>query len=313
MDKKKLPAARRAPTDQSRSLLLHIQDLIESKSQEASHDAVMTLLMQVPEEEQGTDWAQQVILLNGAHRKRANITFNWLNLLRDRLHEENRGDDFKVFTGRLQRLMHPYTIGAHGYALSFGGLDGAAIIDATCPLITAITSLGHEVFINSGTLLGAVRDGKLIPHDDDIDLAVVLRGKTVDEVAREWEALKDKLRQADLLDVEYDREARLPIAKLRHPSGVGVDIFPAWISGDRMYVWPHTYGELSVGDVFPLGNVPLHGLELPAPANPAKMLALNYGEGWRSPDPGFIFPWDAARKRFKPFIQATRRLKEAMA
>ena len=32
----------------------------------------------------------------------------------------------------------------------------------------------HEFFVENGTLLGALRDGRLIPHDDDFDFGVVI-------------------------------------------------------------------------------------------------------------------------------------------
>ncbi len=39
------------------------------------------------------------------------------------------------------------------------------------------------------------------------------------------------------------------------------------------------------------------------PANPEKMLEVNYGEGWRHPDPLFKFPWASANKAFAPFLE----------
>lgn len=37
----------------------------------------------------------------------------------------------------------------------------------------ALKDAGHKAFLNSGTLLGLVPDGKLIDHDNDIDLGII--------------------------------------------------------------------------------------------------------------------------------------------
>jgi SAM-dependent methyltransferase len=50
----------------------------------------------------------------------------------------------------------------------------------------------------------------------------------------------------------------------------------------------------------PLRRIPVHGRMLPAPAEPAELLAAIYGPGWRVPDPAFVFetPPAAARRFF---------------
>jgi hypothetical protein len=40
------------------------------------------------------------------------------------------------------------------------------------------------------------------------------------------------------------------------------------------------------------------------PAEPEKMLAVNYGPEWRQPDPYFKFPWSRAKVRFHNFLEA---------
>eukprot|EP00330_Aristerostoma_sp_ATCC50986_P002922 CAMPEP_0114585280 /NCGR_PEP_ID=MMETSP0125-20121206/8884_1 /TAXON_ID=485358 ORGANISM="Aristerostoma sp., Strain ATCC 50986" /NCGR_SAMPLE_ID=MMETSP0125 /ASSEMBLY_ACC=CAM_ASM_000245 /LENGTH=82 /DNA_ID=CAMNT_0001780321 /DNA_START=77 /DNA_END=325 /DNA_ORIENTATION=- len=36
-------------------------------------------------------------------------------------------------------------------------------------------------FLESGTLLGAWRNGKMIPHDDDLDMGVYISNKVINE------------------------------------------------------------------------------------------------------------------------------------
>jgi len=54
--------------------------------------------------------------------------------------------------------------------------------------------------------------------------------------------------------------------------------------------------------------------QLPIPAKPEKMLAVNYGSGWREPNPYFVFPWSEAKQRFSPFLKrvGNRRFKRVL-
>ena len=62
-------------------------------------------------------------------------------------------------------------------------------------LQTALTELGYDSFLSYGTLLGAVRDHDFIEHDDDVDMAVVLKSP---EAKAEMTALCAELRDPRL-------------------------------------------------------------------------------------------------------------------
>jgi len=55
-------------------------------------------------------------------------------------------------------------------------------------------------------------------------------------------------------------------------------------------------------ELLPLSHCKLHGN--PIPKNAEKMLSLNYGEGWKTPDPYFVFQWRSAKQRFSTFLSA---------
>lgn len=166
--------------------------------------------------------------------------------------------------------------------------------------IATVADVFGPAFLNSGTLLGAIREGRFIDHDDDVDIAVVMPAKDAVEAAVLWTAGIDTLVARGLVK---SRERRnLGIFKLSSTTGVNIDVFPAWIEGGRVYLYPHTSGELVEADLLPLAACKTTGL--PIPRNAEAMLEVNYGPGWRQPDPGFTFGWVTANKRFASFRDA---------
>ena len=49
----------------------------------------------------------------------------------------------------------------------------------------ALKDAGLKAFLNSGTLLGLVPDGKLIDHDNDIDLGIIKNAGDEDAIIAE--------------------------------------------------------------------------------------------------------------------------------
>ena len=68
-----------------------------------------------------------------------------------------------------------------------------------------------------------------------------------------------------------------------------IDIFTShWVEG--VYYMPQDTGfRIGRETILPLTTVELVGRRLPAPADSETLLALTYGEGWRTPDPSFKY------------------------
>ncbi len=251
-----------------------------------------------------TLWIEAVVMLCVIFRERAPRARGLLRRLGQRHAAAGTPELFEAFEQRITAYLHPDKLTGHGYGQTFEDMDHDDLWDHVSGLIAVLEELEHEVFLNSGTLLGVVRDGKLIEHDDDIDLAVELAARTPEEAAREWIKLKADLIELGIFDEAAHRDPS--IYKLTSAGKVEIDLFPLWFDkDDNAYLYPHTFGELSRKDIFPLQECGTTGLMLPK--EPEKMLAINYGEGWRVPDPFFRFDWKTQREKFAPFLSALTR------
>lgn len=182
------------------------------------------------------------------------------------------------------------------YPVSFEHLDEDLVWHQTTEVMQQIKEVLGDVWLNSGTLLGSVRDNGLIRHDNDVDLAVMLGAHTQETAAAAWVEAYRALHKAGMT-------LRAPSRNLRvfkvQGNAVKVDLFPAWIEHGNVWVYPHTAGELSQGALYPLGSCGKTGLAVPN--DPVAFLELNYGAGWKVPDPSFSFPWNRANKNFETF------------
>ncbi len=247
-------------------------------------------------------WLEATIATLALGRVRPTRAFNLLRRLRDLRLEAGEEAAFERFEALVQTSLAPLRLTQHGYdAHVFGTLDHATVWEQVSHHLAALSGEGYRVFLNSGTLLGVIRDGALIDHDDDIDLALVLRARSASGAAREWRALEDTLRAINLLE---DTQDAPEIYRLKPAGKTRIDLFPAWSEHGSFYVYPHTHGTLATADVLPLRICERTGH--PLPAKPEAMLAVNFGPGWSVPDPLFKFPWAEANTQFAPFLEALR-------
>lgn len=272
----------------------------------AEYELLRSRLAEVPRERRGRAWREASVLADLAFRKRPRRAFAQLARLR---RGERDPADFHRFWADCVRVLDPYTLGPHGYRLSLGVHDQQQLWHGVATLMSGLADIGHQSFVNSGSLLGLVREGAVIAHDDDVDLAVVLHATDAGSAAAEWSALRARLAATGFLDPKF--EGRRIHSKVRMPEGPTVDVFPAWTSRGRMYVWPHTWGDVAVEDVLPLGRFVVAGTAVSIPRRPEPLLEANYGRDWRTPDPTFRFDWSAARERFGEFTGAMALTRDA--
>lgn len=140
----------------------------------------------------------------------------------------------------------------------------------------ALTEAGIPYAVAEGTLLGAVRHGGPIPHDDDVDVVVA-------------EGDMDRMRQAlegvGLSAAETPAWASLGrtfVVGILHPhvercgywhTRPAVDVFPVTEGADAM---------MRPDEMFPLTRIPYCDFSVSAPVGAQSVLERRFGPGWTS-------------------------------
>lgn len=207
---------------------------------------------------------------------------------------------------------HPVTVNKSGRLdQSFDQADAATrrtFVEAIQRVLTDAREVGGlNAFLAFGCLLGAVRDGKLIGHDTDADLAYLSPYTHPFDVIRESRRAERALRQRGWTIARMSAGDFKVWVELENGQRWGVDIFASFYVDDVYHVVPIRRGPLDRSVIEPLGSITLEGHEFLAPRDVERFLEFYYGPGWRTPDPSYKIshPRDV-RRRFGPWLRGSR-------
>jgi SAM-dependent methyltransferase len=166
---------------------------------------------------------------------------------------------------------------------------------------------GRPAFLDYGTLLGAVRDGRMISHDLDIDIGYLSDATGPADAMRDSYEVERILRRRHKWRVQRKDGGLLqvffPQTDQRRRN---IDIFTAFFCDGFMYQVHDTKMPGRRDDILPLSEVTLEGRRMPAPSRPEVLLASLYGPGWRVPDPSFSYDSSVAQRTLRSWFVGPR-------
>jgi SAM-dependent methyltransferase len=157
-------------------------------------------------------------------------------------------------------------------------------------------AFGLESFTNYGALLGAVRNGGFIDHDNDLDISYVSAFRTGPEAAEEFKRVA-----LHLVDAGYWVRCLQTHMSVRTHDGWNrwLDIFPVYFDADGVLSFPFGVAgttDVTLADWKGTRRVAFGAGELTIPVNAEQMVEAVYGANWRQPDPGFAWSRDRTKR-----------------
>jgi hypothetical protein len=163
------------------------------------------------------------------------------------------------------------------------------LMEAIEEVLAALAKVGIEGFLAYGTLLGAVRAGRLIGHDSDADLGYVSRYTEPADVVLESFRIQRDLTALGYRITRYSGAAFKILVPESDGSLRGLDVFGGFLREGHLHLMGEIRAPFEREWIFPLGTATLEGRVFPVPADTDRFLSVTYGPSWRTPDPAFKF------------------------
>lgn len=182
------------------------------------------------------------------------------------------------------------TYARHGLVVPLNEIDSAFLANRMKRFSDFVKErFNLDTFLCYGTLLGIYRDGDFLPHDDDVDLAVVVdlpEGESYRSASEKWVLAFEKV----------GLKCRLPTPTSLNMhcyfEDFDMDLFFIYRMPDKPdQVWTHMEGyrtrEVRRELIEPLSSLVFKGVTFNTPANVEGFLEDRYGKGWVTPDPTY--------------------------
>lgn len=185
---------------------------------------------------------------------------------------------------------------SHGIRRSFrfwSDAEKSQYVESTVQTVRDLEGLTTNACFGFGSVLATVREGHLIPHDDDLDVIVGFEQSEAATLADARALIRDHLTPLGYR-VWGEQMAHVFVSK---GDSYKIDVFVGLFEGDDIAWYPGTRGSLSRDDMFPVSNGRFYDSVCQLPRNPLIYLERVYGPTWRTPDPGFKHKW--GRKPFE--------------
>ena len=181
------------------------------------------------------------------------------------------------------------------------------LLDAIGTVLDALREVGIDAFLAYGTMLGAVREGRLLGHDSDADLGYVSRYSHPVDVIRESFRIQRAMIGLGLRITRYSALAfKVDVIEA---DGVvrGLDVFGGFLMDGHLHLMGEIREPYAGSWPVPLTTATLEGREFPVPEDSDWFLTASYGPSWRVPDPAFHFSTPSSTyRRFNGWFRGLR-------
>lgn len=154
-----------------------------------------------------------------------------------------------------------------------------------------LAGLGQDAVIAYGTLLGVVREGDFLAHDDDVDMLTPIHASSL-EAGRAM--LGDLHERIAARGWTVHRPGGGMNFHVTDPeTGLHVDVFPMIVERDKasLHMEKMEIRPIDAALLLPSAEQTFKGAVVRVPADPEGFLEERYGATWRTPDPFHDWPW----------------------
>lgn len=153
-------------------------------------------------------------------------------------------------------------------------------------VITFFNKRDIIAFPHYGTLLGLIREGKFIDHDDDVDLSIAIYDKNLKSVVNSYydivEQLIEEGHRVDLIETGQIQ------FRQKGSDGPLLDIFLTW--GINRLEFNSYFGVVgSLSKPLDFVEAELEGYKVKIPSLATEVIELTFGPNWKTPDPSFVW------------------------
>jgi hypothetical protein len=190
---------------------------------------------------------------------------------------------------RLERRIGKLELHGHGLFQRRARCPDAVTLEFSSRVCALLDQIGIRSFVCYGALLGLVRENRLLPHDDDVDMLALIDGEA--EVEDAFEKVSACLSKEGLRTGRNTTNTRrLPFITVSDPKNpVYLDVFFGWRSKEDgeslcLPMQKVQYGVVPF-EYFGEGQTAIfHGAEVRVPVAPESFLERRYGSDWKTPD-----------------------------
>lgn len=185
-----------------------------------------------------------------------------------------------------------YTLGRHSIAPNKFSKLAERFIGHMGEVIAVLDRGGLMPMLAYGSLLGAVREKTFIPHDDDVDLLFLAKGRNRAQAVEHRANLISQLREMGYA-VSDVGGPHLNFQVTSKAYGVPVDLFPFWVEDGVAFLHMERMEIRGIPEdlLLPRSTCELNGMVFPSPGKPSAFLSERYGSDWAVSKKYFEWTW----------------------